>query len=66
MTDNARWRRQRERRRLGLVSVTIGDDREPTGVRRGEVSTGTARRWLRELDREMEERDAGGDDSPGT
>lgn len=39
-------RRLRERRKLGLVAVTIGDDREPEGVRRGAVSTQRARQII--------------------
>lgn len=39
---------------IAEVAVTIGDDREPTGVRRGEVSTGTARKIIAMMEEEKD------------
>lgn len=61
--DNAiRSRRKRERRKAGLVSVTIGDDRRPDGVRRGAITTDKARTVIKW----MEEQEAKGGHNQGT
>ena len=48
--NRARVRRWRERRKAGLAVVTVTDDREPSGVKRGVVTTDKARKIIEWID----------------